>query len=278
MRFEVVRLKSASGPAYQVLSRGALRHRKAEYCNDTGELAQALARYASVQQYPLVQAYCPGHGLGHMIFMHNQQPVLRFQHRRVAEWPPEGGSSTVCESLPLTDNAELFEKSVALLRAIDWQGAAMVEYRFDPRTGQAMLMEINGRFWGSLPLASHAGAEFGWYTYAMLGLGRQLTQPAYTVGLRCRYMIPETKRIVRLWRDGGRTPDRQLTFDARRETLGFLAQFFRPRTRYFVFSLQDPMPCVRDLAAAAVKAVKPTTATRPVCSPPRGSDWPSAGT
>jgi len=31
-------------------------------------------------------------------------------------------------------------------------------------------MEINGRFWGSLPLAYYSGAEFGWLTYSVLEL------------------------------------------------------------------------------------------------------------
>ena len=36
----------------------------------------------------------------------------------------------------------------------------MVEYRHDPLSGQYWLMEVNGRFWGSLPLATAAGADF----------------------------------------------------------------------------------------------------------------------
>lgn len=33
-------------------------------------------------------------------------------------------------------------------------------------------MQINGRFWGSLPLAYHSNAPFGRYTYQVLGLGQ----------------------------------------------------------------------------------------------------------
>ena len=113
----------------------------------TGSLPDAL--FPNRPYNPLVQSFCPGHGLGHMIFMHGGEALIRFQHRRISEWPPEGGSSTICESLPLTENADLLQKSVELLRAIGWEGAAMVEYRFEPRTGRAMLMEVNGRFWAA---------------------------------------------------------------------------------------------------------------------------------
>lgn len=62
-----------------------------------------------------------------------------------------GGFSSVCDALPLSEHQALQAQSVALLRAIGWEGVAMVEYRFDPATGTAVLMEINGRFWGSYP-------------------------------------------------------------------------------------------------------------------------------
>ena len=36
----------------------------------------------------------------------------------------------------------------------------MVEFKLDARDGVAKLMEINGRFWGSLQLAVDAGVDF----------------------------------------------------------------------------------------------------------------------
>jgi predicted ATP-grasp superfamily ATP-dependent carboligase len=254
LRFPCILKWANAKKANYELSRIGLGKLKAEYCYDADELRRALARYAPIGNYPLVQSFFPGHGLGQMVFMHKGEPLIRFQHRRVAEWPPEGGSSTVCESLPVSTNADLFEKSVDMLRSIEWEGPAMVEYRFDPRTGRAMLMEVNGRFWGSLPLAYHAGAHFGWYTYAVLGLGRQLGQPDYKIGLRCRFMIPETKRIARLLRNRGRTPNRELKFNVGSELRDYLLQFLSPRSRYYVFSFRDPMPFLHDIAGALLTA------------------------
>ena len=74
----------------------------------------------------------------------------------------------------------------------------MVEYRLDPRSGRAALMEINGRFWGSLPLAYHAGVPFAWFTYAVLVLGVVPAPPRYRAGVRCRFMVPETRRLLTL--------------------------------------------------------------------------------
>jgi predicted ATP-grasp superfamily ATP-dependent carboligase len=225
---------------------------KAEYCHDRTELKRALARYEPYGRYPLVQAFCPGAGLGHMIFFHRGEALLRLQHRRIAEWPPEGGVSTVCESLPLSLNAELFVKSEALLRRIGWEGAAMVEYRIDARTGTVGLMEINGRFWGSLPLAYHAGVPFAWYTYAVLGLGIRPYPPRYRARIRCRYMMPETRRILTLLRCRGRLKNREVA-SVPREVWEYLRQFFSPRSRYYVLTLRDPAPFLADMIFVIVR-------------------------
>jgi len=227
---------------------------KAEYCYDRAELRRSLRRYEPYGRYPLVQEFCPGAGLGHMIFLDRGEALLRLQHRRIAEWPPEGGVSTVCETLPLSVNAPLLAKSEALLRLIGWQGAAMVEYRMDPRTGKAALMEINGRFWGSLPLAYHAGVPFAWYTYAVLGLGVRPRPTRYRPGIRCRYMIPETQRLLTLLRRRGRTQNRELSFSVLTESFEYIRQFFSPRSRYYVFTLSDPGPFLADAAFATRRA------------------------
>ena len=55
---------------------------------------------------------------------------------------------------------DLVRRSRALLDAFGWCGVAMVEYKLDERTGTPYLMEVNGRFWGSLQLAIDAGVDF----------------------------------------------------------------------------------------------------------------------
>jgi predicted ATP-grasp superfamily ATP-dependent carboligase len=206
------------------------------YCADAAALLRCMHRYRRVGIWPMVQEYCSGYGLGQFVLMHQGRAHCCFQHRRLHEWPPQGGMSTLCASLPLSSHATLMAQSVALLEALQWEGVAMVEYRYDPASGRAALMEVNGRFWGSLPLACHAGASFPWLSYQLLGLGKAVRQPDYVVGMRCRFMIPETKRLWRLLRGG------------KIAALGdYLLDFLRPRTRYFVHDWDDPAPLWRDL-------------------------------
>ena len=108
-------------------------------------------------------------------------------------------------------------------------------------------MEINGRFWGSLPLGCHAGAAFPWLAYRLLGQGEAQPQPAYRAGMRCRFMIPETKRLARLLLRPGAVADRKLAFSRGRELFGYLQDVLRPSMRYYLFTWSDPAPFFRDL-------------------------------
>jgi predicted ATP-grasp superfamily ATP-dependent carboligase len=223
---------------------------KAEYVDDASQLNHIGARYAAVGVWPLVQQYCAGYGLGQFFFMHDGQAVRRFQHRRVAEWPPEGGYSSVCDAVPLGQHTELQAQSVALLQALGWQGVAMVEYRYDPVRERAVLMEINGRFWGSLPLAVSAGVGFARLAHAA-ALREPLPALAAPLGqLRSRMVTTEIKRLRRLWLQPGLIADKRFAVRPVAETLRFLGDYVRPGVRYFVWSADDPMPSWRDLRNA----------------------------
>ncbi|MGQ5522092.1 carboxylate--amine ligase [Chitinimonas sp. PSY-7] len=220
---------------------------KAEYVYTAEALQAALSRYNAIGAWPLVQEYCGGYGLGQFFFMHEGQALRRFQHRRVAEWPPEGGFSSVCDALPLHEHADLQEKSIALLRAIGWEGVAMVEYRYDPVRQRAVLMEINGRFWGSYPLALYARADFALLSYQVGSNLPVSTLPAPRSDLRCRMVATELKRLVRICLQPGKIADRTFPIRPAAELARFITDFFRPGVRYYVWCWDDPKPFWADL-------------------------------
>jgi predicted ATP-grasp superfamily ATP-dependent carboligase len=226
---------------------------KSEYIYDGSELLEASKRYRAIDQWPLVQQYCPGRGLGQFFFMHSGHALRRFQHIRIAEWPPEGGFSSVCDAVPLESHVDLQELSIALLRKLGWEGVAMVEFRFDETTGQAYLMEINGRFWGSFPLATHSGAKF-----ALLAHCAAIGAPFPSLALprddlRCRMVATEVKRLARIFFSPSRIRDRSFKVRPLTELARFIADFFRPNVRYYVWKFMDPMPFVVDLINWMVK-------------------------
>lgn len=105
-----------------------------------------------------LQQWVPGHGCGIEVLVDHGEIVLSFAHERLHELPLTGGGS--CYRRAIRPPADLLAASQRLLRELGWHGVAMVEFRHDPETGSSYMMELNGRFWGSLPLAQFAGVDF----------------------------------------------------------------------------------------------------------------------
>lgn len=145
--------------------------------------------------YPLlVQRRVVGPGVGIFLLLWNGQALATFAHRRIREKPPSGGVSVYRESV--VADPELIRRSRALLDAFGWCGVAMVEYKVDARTGTPYLMEVNGRFWGSLQLAIDAGVDFpALLLSAALG---DVPAPvsAYRAGVRSRWFWGDVDQLV----------------------------------------------------------------------------------
>lgn len=129
-----------------------------KYASSKEEL-EHLYKTSAVLHYPsMIQEKIVGPGTGLFTLYDNNRHLALFSHRRLREKPPSGGVSVVCESVPLEE--EMVEDAGRLLSAVGWNGVAMVEFKRDQRDGRAKLMEINGRFWGSLQLAMVCGVDF----------------------------------------------------------------------------------------------------------------------
>lgn len=193
----------------------------------------------------LLQERIVGPGVGVFLLLHEGRELARFAHRRIREKPPSGGVSVYRESIPMPTG--LAEQSLALLREFDWSGVAMVEYKLD-RAGRPWIMEINGRFWGSLQLAVDAGVDFP-VMLVESALGRPVAPVAeWRIGVRSRWWLGEVDHLLARFR---RT-DRDLALppgspSRGRAVLEFL-KLWRPGDRAEVFRWNDPRPQFRELA------------------------------
>ncbi|MFT5720526.1 MAG: putative ATP-grasp superfamily ATP-dependent carboligase [Motiliproteus sp.] len=228
---------------------------KCDYCLDYETLYAKLSRYQPLGIFPMIQTYCRGYGLGQMFLMSRGEVLLEFQHQRLNEWPPEGGISTLCRSLPLTQHRQCRNRSIALLRALEWEGVAMVEYRFDPVADSYSFMEINGRFWGSLPLAEAAGVSFPSTLVAAAAgdLESVAARQRPYAELSCRYMIPDTKRLLRIVLGRKNIKDPHFSPRPFKEISKYLGGFFNINQRYYLFSRTDLGPCIKDLKNVFLK-------------------------
>jgi len=238
LRFPVV-----AKPARSVNDDGAGRFKGgSEYAQDRAGLDRIVSRVRS-EAYPmLIQERIVGAGIGVFVLLWDGELRAAFSHRRIREKPPSGGVSVVSESIAL--DPALLERSVRLLREFDWRGVAMIEYKLDAQTGTPYLMEINGRFWGSLQLAIDAGVDFpNILIDGACGLPPR-TLGDYALGKRLRWEWGDFDNLVlRLARSRARLrlPDGS---PGRVRGLVDFARSFGPGTRGEVLRLDDPMPFV----------------------------------
>jgi hypothetical protein len=257
----------------EAIEQAGLPDFKAEYCSNPRELRRALERYRPLGRYPLVQSYCGGRGFGQTLYMAGGRAVLRFQHERIHEWPPEGGVSSLCRAVPLAAHQEQMERSEALLGAMGWDGFAMVEYRYDAGSGRYLLMEVNGHLWGSLALASACGAEFAWEAYRRRVLNDSTPAPQPRAGLYARDTVKETRRILQLLAPGHRPSDPCFQATPGRDLRRYLSGFADPAVRPYVFAWSDPVPSLWAAAASLARAWQrvrgKTAAAAPSAAKPR---------
>jgi predicted ATP-grasp superfamily ATP-dependent carboligase len=198
----------------------------------------------------LLQEYVPGEGHGVELLLRDGRPLAAFQHRRLREVPYTGGASSFRESVPL--NAILLDHAVRLLEALRWTGLAMVEFRIGPDGPR--LMEVNGRVWGSLPLAVRSGVDFP-ALLADLHLGAANGGPrsdGYRVGVRSRNVELELAWIGSVLL--GRRPYPFLPTPRRREALAAAVRLLRPADGFDVLSPRDPLPGLAGALRIAARA------------------------
>jgi protein-tyrosine-phosphatase len=136
----------------------------------------------------LAQENFIGIGVGVELLAREGDILVAFQHERVHE-PPEGGGSSYRRSVEL--NPEMLEATRKLIAALNYTGVAMVEFKFDRESRQWVFIEINGRFWGSLPLAISSGVDFPAYLYQMMIEGRTEFPTRYRVGVHSRSLVDD---------------------------------------------------------------------------------------
>ena len=79
-------------------------------------------------------------------------------HQRIRQYPPSGRRSTAARAYYSPRLQDLGRRVSSELK---WHGVAMVEFEYSESRADFVLMEINGKFWGSLELALSAGVNFG---------------------------------------------------------------------------------------------------------------------
>ena len=210
---------------------------RVEIIHSPDRLLEALRCQTWLDDIPcLVQRFVPGHGAGVFALYGPSGPIAWFAHQRIREKPPTGGVSVLSESVPIDPIMQSL--AAKLLSAAHWTGVAMVEFRI-AEDGTPYLMEVNGRFWGSLQLAIDCGIDFPWLLYQLTqNLPMQAPQP-YAIGRRLRWLLGDLDSLIGLW-----THRPSKLGQKTRATGAFIRSFTDLRCRQEILRLDDPRPAI----------------------------------
>lgn len=167
--------------------------------NAPGSLTGYIAKkFTESGEMPLIQSFIEGDEYGVDILSDHGDVRALCVHKRIRSMSPVGGASVVKETVEDTELVKIIkDRAFHLTRELSWHGVMMVEFKVDKKSGEPALMEINGRFWGSLPLARFAGIDFP-YMYYELAQGKQVTSEAYKVGVVSRHLLGDIRHLLRV--------------------------------------------------------------------------------
>jgi predicted ATP-grasp superfamily ATP-dependent carboligase len=215
------------------------------------ELLELIQKSPELQQPFMIQREIRGEGCGIFALCEKGDAKVLFSHRRLREKPPWGGVSTLRESVALDPTMK--EHALRLLRRLEWHGVAMVEFKREAGTGVLYLMEINGRFWGSLQLAIDAGIDFPVLLVQMFRGNGIHPRQDYRVGIRSRWLLGDVDhllaRLLRRGRDEMSAPSLgSLVWD--------FARVYRNDTYYEVECWDDPGPSLYEMKLYLLDGVR----------------------
>ena len=137
--------------------------------------------------YPLIQEYVPRATTTTVVLADEGSIFVDFQEERVRTHPSSGGNSTLLRGL---SNPQMRGYASSIIEALEWTGPAMVEFMRTPED-EYYLIEVNGRYWGSVPFAIESGVDFPWLHYRQLR-GETVNRPhSYRTDIRQQRLLNE---------------------------------------------------------------------------------------
>lgn len=212
------------------------------YANDADELQRRLASLDPGSFPVLLQERIIGSGVGIFMLFDRGRCIAQFSHRRIREKPPSGGVSVLSESIPVDPVAGAHAR--ALLASLDWHGPAMVEFKRDERDATLRLMEINGRFWGSLQLAIDAGVDFPSLLVGLAEVSPHTAMPPYRHNIRCRWLAGDLDSLAMILLKRRQHLHLAPSHPSRLRCLREFLRFWDRNLRYELERWDDPGPAL----------------------------------
>jgi protein-tyrosine-phosphatase len=191
----------------------------------------------------LIEQYFAGQGVGVSVLASRGQILQAFEHHRVREI---AGASFYRHSAPLTP--DLMAACEAIVTALDYTGIAMFEFRTNAG-GAWILLEVNARPWGSMPLPLALGVDFPYRWYRLLVAGEETPAIGYRAGVYGRNLVPDIRISLMEAAATRHGPAATAWFLVRRAAE--LRRVFSGREVHDVLVSDDPRPGLTELQQIA---------------------------
>jgi len=158
---------------------------KAAYARNLDELLNWYRQFESFADNVIVQEYHPGAEEHVQILMHEGEMFMTGDYIGEHHMPLAGGVTVQrvsCHHQPVIDD------TIKVLKALNWQGIAGVQFHYDPETGKYIFLEINPRFSGGLPTVVMAGFEASFNLWQSHFEPEKMRKTNYQIGLRTRIL------------------------------------------------------------------------------------------
>lgn len=215
---------------------------KAAYARDQEQLQRLYDQVKSFADNVIVQEYHPGAEEHLQVLMHDGELFMVGDYIGEHHMPLAGGVTVQrisCHHQPVIDD------TVRLLKAIDYEGIAGVQFHYDPATGKYIFLEVNPRFSGGLPTVIMAGFEAPFLLWQSRFEPEKMQKTDYRLGVRTRILGGDVNWMLGMLRGDELPPGQERWSKAM--TVGSFLWNCGPWTRDDSFMWSDPMPFLADL-------------------------------
>jgi protein-tyrosine-phosphatase/predicted ATP-grasp superfamily ATP-dependent carboligase len=147
-------------------------------CTTREALQERLSEIAHREEY-FVEGFFDGVGVGVSVLASKGRVLQAFEHHRVQE-PVTGGGSSYRISAEVDPRMRACVERASAASKLN--GVAMFEFRYNAATDDFILLEVNARLWGSLPLPVAAGLDFPYLLYRLLADRVEEPPQSYRIG------------------------------------------------------------------------------------------------
>lgn len=215
---------------------------KAAYAENNKQLQKLYEQVKDFAENVIVQEYHPGVEDHVQIIMHDGELFMAGDYIGEHHMPLAGGVTVLRTSC---NHENLINDAVKLLKAINFEGVAGVQFHYDPDTDKYIFLEINPRFSGGLPTVILAGFETPFRLWQSHFEPGKMQKDTYRLGLRTRILGGDVNWMFGMIR-GDQLPPGQKRL-GKLQTIASFLWHCGPWTKDDSFLWTDPKPFFVDL-------------------------------